>query len=184
MLTGRMVLSGALAALGRLFQREPATPAEELASYSAEVVPVLARAERLYQDWLELSALFAEPEKLANTAAIHRWEAATMRQALGRLTPPPVLAQPHAELMSALLLTSRASQLLSNGNRFHNASAVCDGQTLLEESRKRRLAAAGKIHRVLERGRDRADVSSVESRELVGTGPISPDSIEPGRVQP
>ena len=164
-----MVLSGALAALGRLFRREPTPSDEEIARYGAGVLPVLERAERLYQGWLELSKLFAESEKLANTAAIHRWESATMSQALDRLTPPRTLAQTHAELISALLLSSRASQLLSNGSRFHNASAVCDGQTLLEEARTRRLAAAGKIHRVLERLRDRAAAAPAEPLDLVGT---------------
>ena len=146
-----MAPARAIEALGRLFQRHPVPTNEELASYAAAVRPAVVRAERLYEQWFETAALLDDNAKLANSAAIHRWELATMGQALERVTPPAALARPHAEVVAALVMGSRAAQLLSNGSRFHSASAVCDGQTLLESSRKRRLAAAARIRRALER---------------------------------
>jgi hypothetical protein len=146
-----MAPSRALAALGRLFKRTPPPSPVELLAYAHQVVPSLERAEHLYHEWFEQVSLFVDNEKLANAAAIHRWETATMGQRLARLEAPPLLARPHAELVAALRLASRAAQLLSNGSRFHSAGAVCDGQTLLGASRERRLAAARALQRVLGR---------------------------------
>jgi hypothetical protein len=146
-----MAPSRALAALGRLFKRTPPPSSPELLAYLDQVVPNIERAEHLYHEWFEQVSLFVDNEKLANGAAIHRWETATMSQRLARLQAPPILAHPHAEIVAALRLASRAAQLLSNGSRFHSANAVCDGQTLLEESRERRLAATRAMQRVLER---------------------------------
>jgi hypothetical protein len=161
-----MVSARAIAALGRLFRRHPRPSREELAAYASEVVPTLVRAERLYQDWFEQAALFADGEKLANAAAVHRWEAATLGQGLGRVTPPPALARAHAEVIAALQMASRAAQLLSSGSRYHNSNAVCDGQTHLEESRDRRLAAAEVIRRAIER--QEAEGRATRDREPVG----------------
>lgn len=151
MLTRPMEPTRALAALGRLFKRTPPPSPLELAAYAERVLPGLDRAERLCQEWFEQASLFLDNEKLANAAAIHRWETATMSQNLARIVPPAVLAQAHTEAVASLLLASRAAQLLSNGSRFHSASAVCDGQTMLQEARERRLAAGHAIHRALER---------------------------------
>jgi hypothetical protein len=94
-----------------------------------------------------------------------------MGQRLERLSPPPLLVHPHAEIVAALKLASRAAQLLSNGSRFHSANAVCDGQTMLEEARDRRLAATRVIQRVLERY---ARKSEARGQEPVGaTSPAS-----------
>ena len=140
--------------LNRLFNRPPDPSDAELAAYAAIVEPILDRAERLYGQWFEQAALFVNSEKLANAAAIHRWQIATMKQAVERATPPPALASAHAELIRALQVASRAAQLLSRGSRFHNASAVCDGHTLLEEARQQRLAAERQIRRLLDRSGD------------------------------
>ena len=150
MLDAAMAPTRAIKVLGRLFQRPPAPSDEELVSYVASIRPALDRAERLYEQWFEHVALLDDSEKLANVAAIHRWEVATMGQALAGVTPPPIFARPHAEIVASLTMASRAAQLLSNGSRFHTANAVCDGQTLLEASRRRRLTATQTIRRVLE----------------------------------
>ena len=81
-----------LAAIGRLLRRSRTPPADVLEAYAHEVIPVLDRAEWLYQYWLDQSTLFSDGEKLGNVAAIHRWEAATMERSLERVTPPTVLA--------------------------------------------------------------------------------------------
>jgi len=165
-----MVPFSALSALGRLFQRHPLPSDEELIAYAAEMVPALERAERLYQEWFEQAALFADHERLANAAAIHRWEAATLARALGQIAPPRALGRSHADLVTALHAASRAAQLLSNGTRFHNGHAVCDGQTLLEASRNRRLAAATAIWRILRPRLERNEELSAKGQEIgVGT---------------
>lgn len=170
-----MALFGARAALARLLERHPAPSDEEWAAYDAEVRPVLERAELLYQEWLEHAAALDGADRLANLAAIHRWQAATMRQALERVTPPALVAHHHADLVAAFAMAARAAQLLSGGSRFHNASAVCDGQTLLESSRERRRAAAAAIRRARGRraGADRPDPPN-EASELVASGSSAP----------
>src|SRR4051812_28962711 len=144
-----MAVTNALATLGRLIGRRPPPPVDVLEAYAHEVVPVLDRAEWLYQYWLEQSMLFSDSEKLGNVAAIHRWETATMGRSLERVVPPSVLARAHAGVIDALELASRAAQLLSNGSRFHNAGAVCEGQAMLTASRERRLVALRAMRKYL-----------------------------------
>ncbi len=144
-----MPLLQSFAALGRLIWRTPPPSTEELGTYADQVIPVVDRAEWLYQYWLEQSSLFSDSEKLGNVAAIHRWEAATMGRTLEGIRPPGVLADAHAGMIEALEMASRAAQLLSSGSRFHNASAVCEGQSLLLLSRERRLAALKSMRRYL-----------------------------------
>jgi hypothetical protein len=146
-----MALSLTLASLGRLVRRAPPPPVELLEAYAHEVIPVLDRAEWLYQYWLEQSTLFSDSEKLGNVAAIHRWETATMGRSLEKVIPPTVLAGAHAGVIDALEMASRAAQLLSSGSRFHNANAVCEGQAMLGASRARRLAALRSMRRYLGR---------------------------------
>jgi hypothetical protein len=144
-----MAVTRALATLSRLIRRTPPPPDDVLDAYAHEVIPVLDRAEWLYQYWLEQSMLFTDSEKLGNVAAIHRWETATMGRSLERVVPPAVLAGAHESVIDALELASRAAQLLSSGSRFHNANAVCEGQSLLGTSRERRLAALKAMRRYL-----------------------------------
>lgn len=136
---------------------------------------MLERAELLYQEWLEHAAALDGADRLANLAAIHRWQAATMRQALDRVTPPALVAHHHADLVAALAMAARAAQLLSGGSRFHNASAVCDGQTLLESSRERRRTAVAAIRRALgpRAGGERQGAPN-EAAELVAPGSAAP----------
>jgi hypothetical protein len=63
--------------------------------------------------------------------------------------PPSVLAGAHDRVIDALEMASRAAQLLSNGSRFHNANAVCEGQSMLAASRERRLSALKSMRRYL-----------------------------------
>src|ERR671926_1549326 len=99
-----MAVTSALATLGRLIRRTPSPPADILEAYAHEVIPVLDRAEWLYQYWLEQSTLFTDSEKLGNVAAIHRWETATMGRSLERVIPPSVLSGAHERVLDALEL--------------------------------------------------------------------------------
>ena len=152
-----MAVLHALAAIGRFIRRTPPPPADLLDAYAHEVIPVLDRAEWLYQYWLEQSTLFTDSEKLGNVAAIHRWEIATMGRSLERVIPPAALASAHEQVLDALEMASRAAQLLSNGSRFHNANAVCEGHAMLAASRERRLDALRSMRRYLARTRPAAD---------------------------
>jgi hypothetical protein len=109
----------------------------------------LDRAEWLYQYWLEQAGLFSDGEKLGNVAAIHRWETATMERSLERVVPPAALSEAHERVLDALDIASRAAQLLSSGSRFHNANALCEGWSLLDTSRERRLAALRTMRRYM-----------------------------------
>src|SRR5687767_2902541 len=109
-----------LTRLVRMVRRQPSPPADVLHHYAAAVLPAADRAEVLYHDWFEHTALVADSEKLANVAAIHRWEAATIARRLERVTPPTELTHDHARLVEAIHMASRASQLLSSGSRYHN----------------------------------------------------------------
>jgi hypothetical protein len=144
-----MPVTDTLAALGRFIRRTPPPPPELLEAYAHEVIPILDRAEWLYQYWLDQSTLFSDSEKLGNVAAIHRWETATMGRSLEQVIPPAVLAGAHERVIDALEMASRAAQLLSSGSRFHNANAVCEGQALLVTSRDRRLDALKAMRRHL-----------------------------------
>lgn len=136
-----MPLLQSLATLGRLIRRAPEPSVASLETYARQVIPIVDRAEWLYQYWLEQSSLFSDSEKLGNVAAIHRWEAATMGRTLIGIKAPAVLRNAHLGMIEALEMASRAAQMLGSGSRFHNANAVCEGQALLLASRDRRLAA-------------------------------------------
>jgi hypothetical protein len=163
-----MAVLHTLSAISRFIRRAPPPPAEVLEAYAHEVIPVLDRAEWLYAYWLEQSTLFTDGEKLGNVAAIHRWETATMGRSLERVIPPEVLAGAHEQVIDALEMASRAAQLLSNGSRFHNANAVCEGQSMLAVSRERRLAALKSMRRYLLRNRldARAEADAVAAAAL------------------
>jgi len=135
-----MAPSFTLGILARVFRKRTPPPAA-LYAYAADVVPIVERSDRLYHEWFELTAEVGDSEKLANAAAIHRWEAATMARTLEGVPPPPELASEHGDLIETLQLSRRASQLLSSGSRYHNANAVCEGQMLLTEARQRRIKA-------------------------------------------
>lgn len=177
-----MAVIRTLAAIGRFIRRTPPPPAELLEAYAHEVIPVLDRAEWLYEHWLEQSTLFTDGEKLGNVAAIHRWETATMGRSLERVIPPSVLADAHERVIDALELASRAAQLLSNGSRFHNANAVCEGHAMLAASRDRRLAALKSMRRYLARAQPAAQpLEGTASSEMLAEAAALVASVDEAR---
>lgn len=150
--------------LNGLLNRVPAASDLELTAYAQVVEPMLDRAEHLYQQWIEQAAMFVESERLANAAAVQRWDLATMKQMAEGAIPPRGLARAHADFVASLHVASRAAQLLNSGHRFHTASAVCDGTTLLEEARQQRQSAEREIRRLLHR-------SGADTDRQVAAGP-------------
>jgi hypothetical protein len=163
-----------LAALGRMIGRTPPPPAEVLEAYAHVVIPVLDRAEWLYQHWLEQSQLFSDSETLGNVAAVHRWETATMGRSLEGVTAPAVLASAHEDVVEALEMASRAAQMLSHGSRYHSANAVCEGQALLTAARERRIVAMRTMRRYL------LHIPPAHDAELVPEHRVEPDEPADG----
>jgi len=117
--------------LNGLFRPRAALSAEELQAYADAVGPLIEQLGALYLRWRQSLELDAPDEQLANAGSIQRWQAAGLRNTLRCIMPPPALTRPHAELVAIATSTARASQLLSNGYRFHSSSARCDGHALL-----------------------------------------------------
>ena len=170
-----MTTSSPLAWLVRLVRRRPAPPPDVLDPYAAAVLPLTDRAEALYHEWFEHTALVADSEKLANAAAIHRWEAATLARRLEGIAPPAELEDDHDRLVEAVHLASRAAQLLSSGSRYHNANALCEGQMLLTESRSRQLKALARLRRFLAE-RPPAAEQPPDTPAAPGSAPAAPGS--------
>ncbi len=164
--------------------RTPPPPVDVLEAYAHDVLPMVDRAELLYQYWLEQATLFSDSERLGNVAANHRRETAKMSRSLEDVKPPAVLADAHVGMVDALGMASRAAQLLSSGSRFHNANAVCEGQALLVVSRERRLAALKAMWRYLEavvapavpedKAAQAATLAEAAALESVSNGPAGP----------
>jgi hypothetical protein len=133
--------------LTALFRAGPAVSPTELQSYADAVGPLLERLGGLYVRWRQSLELDAQEEVLANAGSIQRWEAAGLRDRLRGVEPPAGLARAHAELILVAANTARASQLFSNGYRFHSSSARCDGHALLLASEERFAALRADLER-------------------------------------
>jgi len=120
--------------LSSLFHRPPEPEPEAVEDYRAAILPLLERAERLYQQWLEDVETVSDSERLANIASTQSWELATLSERLQACTPPEALAGTHAKCTEAFRLTRRAGQLLSTGYRYHSSDALCDGHALLDDA--------------------------------------------------
>lgn len=106
----------------------------ECAAYLQAVLPVLDTASRLYASWLESTREERDQERLANMAAVLRWELAGLLSDLMELTPPAPVTQHHRDLAQSLGRAVRAAHMLAYGYRFCNFGRLCDGQTGLQDS--------------------------------------------------
>jgi hypothetical protein len=96
--------------------------------YSAEVQQVAARLRQVFDDWVALREVEPDNARLANAAAVYRWELMRLARHIEELDPPRSLAGIQRGVHNAVLSSARACQLLANGYRFHKSEAVCDGQ--------------------------------------------------------
>jgi hypothetical protein len=92
------------------------------------------RLGAIFDEWGVLREVEPDNARLANAAAVYRWELMRMARDADQLAPPRSLSNVHRDVQNAVVGCARACQLLANGYRFHKSEAVCDGQALLVET--------------------------------------------------
>ena len=97
----------------------------------------------------ELDAIFAN-DRESPTKGIVRFVPNRRLKSILVISSRPEYLRKAETWLKRIDMASRAAQLLSSGSRFHNAGAVCEGQSLLSASRDRRLAALESMRRMLE----------------------------------
>ena len=126
---------------GGLFRRPPPPEVENgedaVRGYTSTVLELLTRWEDLHQHWLGAVDEQRRNERLANAAAVYRWQLNAIGAQLEALAVPPAVAGWHEALVEALAVASSGTRLLSHGYRFHNVRMICDGGLVLEEARER-----------------------------------------------
>ena len=103
-------------------------------AYHAEVQRIASRMQTAFDSWVHLREIEPDHARLANAAAVTRWELMRVAKHAEDLDPPRSLIKLHRDVHNAVLACARACQLLANGYRFHKSEAVCDGQALLIET--------------------------------------------------
>jgi hypothetical protein len=99
--------------------------------YRVEVEHIAHRIRTAFDEWIELREIEPDFTRLANAAAVSRWELMRVAKEAESLDPPRSLSNMHRGVQNAVVGSARACQLLANGYRFHKSEAVCDGQALL-----------------------------------------------------
>lgn len=102
--------------------------------YSAHARQIATRLRAIFDDWVAMRELEPDNGRLANTAAVNRWELMRLAREVEGLDPPRSLIGMHRDVQNAVINAARACQLLANGYRFHKSEAVCDGQALLVDT--------------------------------------------------
>jgi hypothetical protein len=102
--------------------------------FRAHARDAAARLRGLFEAWEALREIEPDYSRLANAAAVNRWELMRLAHDTQQLQTPRAMAGAHRELHTALGDAARACQLLANGYRFHKSEAVCDGQALLVDT--------------------------------------------------
>lgn len=92
------------------------------------------RLRAMFDDWTALREIESDNARLANAAAVNRWELMRVAHDVEQIDPPRSLSSVHRDVHNAVVGCARACQLLANGYRVHKSEAVCDGQALLVET--------------------------------------------------
>ena len=108
--------------------------AHVLGAYRVRVLDAAEHVRRACEAWDGVRQIEPDNARLANRAAVNRWELVRLLRQLERLHVPSVVTRLHDDLNDALSDAARAWQLLANGYRSHKSEAVCDGQALLVEA--------------------------------------------------
>jgi hypothetical protein len=115
--------------------------------FRAEALRIASQLRKILDSWSSVREIEPENDRLANAAAVNRWELMRLAQDAEQLQAPRPLSGAHRELCEAVTSSARACQLLANGYRFHKSEAVCDGQALLLDT----LASLDRLHQQLQR---------------------------------
>jgi hypothetical protein len=102
--------------------------------YSAHVLAVVAQIRQIFAGWSSTREIEPDYARLANTAAVNRWELMRLASQLEQMQPPRPLSGAHRNVLAAVTSSARACQLLAVGYRFHKSEAICDGQSMLLET--------------------------------------------------
>jgi hypothetical protein len=102
--------------------------------YQGHVQTIATQVRQVFDSWVALREIEPDYARLANTAAVNRWELMRLAKQTERLQAPRPLTGAHRHILAAVSSSARACQLLANGYRFHKSEAICDGQALLVET--------------------------------------------------
>ena len=123
----------ALASFWQLLRPQTLQQQRALHLYVAEVQEVVTRVNTVFDEWNTLREVEPDNERLANAAAVNRWELMRLARQAEQFDAPRAVLGIQREVHNAVVGAARASQLLANGYRSHKSEAVCDGQALLVE---------------------------------------------------
>ena len=104
--------------------------------YRDHVEAISTRVRDVFDTWNATREIEPDYSRLANTAAVNRWELMRLVKQAERLHAPRMLGGTHRDLLAAVTASARACQLLANGYRFHKSDAICDGQAMLVETKQ------------------------------------------------
>jgi hypothetical protein len=124
----------ALATFLQLFRPQALDRDHTARVYRAHVDAVCQRVREIFDGWVTQREVEPDYARLANAAAVNRWELMRLKKRADRLHPPRTLNRAHDDLLTAVTASARACQLLANGYRFHKSEAICDGQALFVET--------------------------------------------------
>jgi hypothetical protein len=102
--------------------------------YRVRAQDIAGRMRQMFDEWVALREIEPDYGRLANAAAVNRWELMRLAHDADALEPPRSLLGVHRDVTSTLINAARACQLLANGYRSHKSEAVCDGQALLMDT--------------------------------------------------
>jgi hypothetical protein len=128
------------ALFGRRPSPSPVLGDEAVRGYVQVALDLLARWEELHERWLIALDEQRRTERLANAAAVYRWQLNAVLARIEALPVPSTLRTWHDALLEALGAASRGTHLLSHGYRFHVVRTICDGGVLLEDAREQQQA--------------------------------------------
>lgn len=125
-----------MALAGLLHLRRPQTVEDQRAehAYAGHVREAVLHIREIFTQWVELREVEPDNARLANAAAVNRWDMMRLASHVQELAAPRSMTTAHRHLHAHILNCARACQLLANGYRFHKSEAVCDGQALLVDS--------------------------------------------------
>jgi hypothetical protein len=127
-------MSPSAATILHLFRSQSVAEQRARRAYRAEVQMVADRLREVFDDWVATREIELDHSRLANVAAVNRWELMRLARRTDQLDAPRSLSRVQRTVHQAVVASARAYQLLANGYRFHKSEAVCDGQAMLVDT--------------------------------------------------